>query len=256
MFELKVFVDPAEFCWAGQPVRLRPKERMLLCRLAFATGSSLSSRELAAEFLDRGSSGTAADTLRKHVSNFRAAVRQVAGAEAAQRLLLTKQSGHGTVYRLNLEPASIDAAQFIQLVDAGQRKRTEGLTAEAAADFTNALALWRQQPLRDAAGWHFARTMAKRLDARRRTARIELAEIRFAEARQREVIGDLRQLAEESPADSQVWELLIRCLWRDGRDGNAADTCKQAIDAFHGRGLNPALLRRLQAELLTGALSR
>jgi hypothetical protein len=99
MFELKVFVDPAELRWAGKLVGLRPKERLLLCRLAFATGLSLSTRELATEFMDRGSSGTAADTLRKHVSNFRRAVRQAAGSEAAQRLLSTEPTGRGTEIR-------------------------------------------------------------------------------------------------------------------------------------------------------------
>jgi DNA-binding response OmpR family regulator len=84
MFELRVFVDPVELRWAGEPVRLRPKERLLLCRLAFAAGLSLSGPALAAEFLDRGSPGTAAGTLRKHVSNIRAAARQVAGPDAAQ----------------------------------------------------------------------------------------------------------------------------------------------------------------------------
>jgi DNA-binding SARP family transcriptional activator len=256
VFELSVFVDPAELRWAGNLVRLRPKERLLLCRLAFAAGFSLSSRELAAEFTNRGSAGTAADTLRKHVSNFRSAVRQVAGAEAAQRLLSTKPTGHGTVYRLNLEPGCIDARRFIQLVETGQRKLAESQISEAAADFTNALALWQEEPLRDAAGWAFARTAVIRLEAQRRIARIGLAEIRFAAARQREVIGDLLELTAESPADSQVWELLIRCLWRDGRDGDAADACKQALEAFHDRGLDTAQLRWLQSAVLTGALSR
>ncbi len=179
MFELKVFADPAELRWAGQLVALRPKERLLLCRLAFASGCSLSSRELAAEFRERGSSATAADTLRKHVSNFRAAVRQVAGAGAAQRLLSTEPTRYGTVYRLNLEPECIDARRFTRLVEAGQRNLAEGLISEAAADFTGALALWREDPLRDAAGWPFARTAVTRLDAQRRAARTGLAEIRF-----------------------------------------------------------------------------
>jgi DNA-binding SARP family transcriptional activator len=256
MFELKVFVDPAELRWAGKLVGLRPKERLLLCRLAFATGLSLSTRELATEFMDRGSSGTAADTLRKHVSNFRKAVRQSAGVEAARRLLSTEPTGRGTVYRLNLESECIDARQFTQLVDAGQHKLAEGLAIEAAADFTNALTLWRGEPLRDATGWPFARTAVMRLEAQRRIARIGLAEIRFAASRQREAIGDLQELTAEFPSDSQVWELLIRCLWRDGRDGDAADACKQAIEAFHDRGLDTALLRWLQSEVLTESLSR
>jgi DNA-binding SARP family transcriptional activator len=256
MFELKVFADPAELRWAGTLVSLRPRERLLLCTLAFAAGFSLTSRQLTLDFSDRGSSGITPATLRKHVSNFRRAAEQVAGTEAAQRLLSTEPTGHGTVYRLNLEPGCIDARRFTQLVDAGQRKLADGLTSEAAADFTNALALWRAEPLRDAAGWPFARTAVTRLVAQRRTAQIGLAEIRFAAARQREVIGDLHELTAESPGDSRVWDLLIRCLWREGRDGDAADACKQAIEAFHDRGLDTAPLQRLQSAVLTGSLSR
>jgi DNA-binding SARP family transcriptional activator len=256
MFELKVFVNPAELHWADKLIALRPKERLLLCRLAFASGLSLSSHELAAELTGPGSSETAASTLRKHVSNFRRAVQQAAGTEAAQRLLSTEPTGHGTVYRLDLEPECIDAKRFTQLVAAGQCNLAEGLTSEAAADFTNALALWRAEPLRDATGWPFARTAVMRLEAQRRTARIGLAEIRFVAARQREVIDDLVELTAESPGDSQVWELLIRCLWRDGRDGDAADACKQALEAFHERGLDTALLRWLQNAVLNGTLSR
>jgi DNA-binding SARP family transcriptional activator len=87
-------------------------------------------------------------------------------------------------------------------------------------------------------------------------ARVGLAEIRFAARRQREVIGDLQELAADFPADSQVWDLLIRCLWRAGRDGDAADACKQALEAFHDRGLDTTPLRRLQEAVLTGSLSR
>lgn len=256
MFELKAFADPAELRWAGKLVGLRPKERLLLCRLAFATGLSPSTRELATEFMDRGSSGTAAGTLRMHVSNFRRALRPAAGVEVAERLLSTEPTGRGTVYRLNLESERINARQFTRLVDAGQHKLAEGLASEAAADFTNALALWRGEPLRDAAGWPFSRTAVMRLEAQRRTARIGLAEIRFAASRQREAIGDLKEMTAKFPGDSQVRELLIRCLWRDGRDWDAADACKQAIEAFHDRGLDTALLRWLQDEVLTGSLSR
>lgn len=256
MFELKVFMNPAELHWAGNVIKLRPKERLLLCRLAFAAGYSLPSRELAMEFADRGSPGTAADTLRKHVSNFRAAVRRAAGTEPARRLLSTEPTGHGTVYRLNLEPGRIDARQFTCLVEDGQRKLAEGLISEAAADFTSALALWQEEPLRDAAGWPFARTAVTRLEGQRRTARVGLAEIRLGAGRQREVIGDLLELTAAFPGDSQVWELLVRCLWRDGRDGDAADTCKRAIEAFHARGLDTAQLRSMQGVVLNGTLSR
>jgi DNA-binding SARP family transcriptional activator len=256
MFELKVFVNPAELRWAGTPIRLRPRERLLLCRLAFAAGLSLSSRELAAGFTDQGSSGGAPDTLRRHVSNFRAAVRQAAGTEAGRRLLSTEPTGHGTVYRLHLEPESIDARRFTQVVEAGQHKLAENLASEAAADFTDALALWRAEPLRDVAGWPFARIAVTRLQAQRRIARIGLAEIRLAAGRPREVIDDLQEMTAEFPGDSQVWDLLIRCLWRDGRDSDAAIACKQALEAFHDRGLDTRLLQSLQDAVLTGSLSR
>jgi DNA-binding SARP family transcriptional activator len=252
VFELKIFAVPAELRWAGQLVALRPKERLLLCRLAFATGLSLSSRELALEIL--GHSG--ADTLRKHISNLRAAVRQAAGAEAATYLLSTEPTSHGTIYRLNLEPGRVDATRFTQLVVTGQHKLAAGLASDAAADFTKALALWHEEPLLEAARWSFARSAVKRLQAQRRMARVGLAEIRFAARRQREVIGDLQELAADFPADSQVWDLLIRCLWRAGRDGDAADACKQALEAFHDRGLDTTPLRRLQEAVLTGSLSR
>jgi DNA-binding SARP family transcriptional activator len=256
MFELRVFADPVELRWAGEPVRLRPKERLLLCRLAFAAGLSLSGPALAAEFLDRGSPGTAAGTLRKHVSNIRAAARQVAGAEAARCLLSAQTARCGTVYGLNLDPQCIDTTRFAQLVAAGQRQQAEGRDADAAARFGEALALWREEPLRDAAGWPFARAAAGRLAEQRRIARIGLAEIRLAAGRQREVIADLMELTAEYPADGPAWELLIRCLGRDGRDGEAADACKRAINACHESGLDAARFTELQVTVLNGSLSR
>src|SRR5271154_2822044 len=92
-------------------------------------------------------------------------------------------------------------------LETGQHQLAVGEDSEAAADFTSALALWQEDPLRDAAGWSFTRRALVRLHAQRRIARIGLAEIRFSAGRQREVIGDLQKLTADSPGQSQAWEL-------------------------------------------------
>ena len=106
MFELSVFADPVELHWSGTRIPLRPKERLLLCRLAFAKGSSVPARQLVADLRDAGPRDAAADTLRSHVSHLRGGIARVAG-ELGTGLLTTERDAQGAVYRLNLDPVFI-----------------------------------------------------------------------------------------------------------------------------------------------------
>jgi hypothetical protein len=178
VFELKVFADPVELCWSGAAVGLRPKERLLLCRLVFAPGMSAPGRDLAVDMRYRGSPDSAGTALRKQMSNLRGAVRAAAGERATGSLLATEPGNRGAIYRLNLDPASVDALRFSQLVAAGQRYAAVGLREEAMADFGAALALWQGSPLREAARWPFAQAVVARLREQRRVAQLGLAELR------------------------------------------------------------------------------
>jgi hypothetical protein len=75
------------------------------------------------------------------------------------------------------------------LCQRGLAEAAEGMTSAAAADFARSLALWREEPLREAAPWPFAQTAVMRLSYQHRTARTGLAVMRFTAGRQREVIS-------------------------------------------------------------------
>jgi DNA-binding SARP family transcriptional activator len=255
VFELSVFADPVELHWSGTRIPLRPKERLLLCRLAFAKGSSVPARQLVAELRDAGPRDAAADTLRSHVSHLRGGIARVAG-ELGTGLLTTERDAQGAVYRLNLDPESVDAIRFGRLVGAGNDLLACGQSSAAGERFEEALRLWRGEPLRDAADWPFARRVRAGLAERRRAAVMGLVQIRLAEGRHREVISELRELADRFRADGEAWELLVHCLWRDGRDSEAAATCRRVIEAFHSQALDVTRLAMLQRQVLTGVLPR
>jgi DNA-binding SARP family transcriptional activator len=253
VLELRVFAFPTELRWNGQPVKLRPMERVLILALWTASGYALPAAKLEGK-LWGGAGDVVAVTLRSHVAHIRKALC-AAGCEAAGRVLATVPV-RGGGYRLELDRACVDASRFEDLIVLARSRSRLGLAEEAMVPFEEALRMWDAGPLSDAAEWRFAKTEIGRLESLRRDARVDLAEIRVRQGDYSAAVSDLRDLTQERPQDGPGWELLVAALWGGGHDAEAINAGKQAIAEFRRRGLDPAGLERLHCSVLNGTFPR
>lgn len=253
VLELRVFAFPTELRWNGQPVKLRPMERVLILALWTASGYALSAAKLEGR-LWGGTGDVVAVTLRSHIAHIRKALC-AAGCEVASQVLATVPV-RGGGYRLELDRASVDASRFEDLIVIAKSRLRMGDAEAAAVPLENALRMCDAGPLSDAAEWRFAKTEIGRLESLRRDARLRLAEIRIWQGNYSTAVSDLRHLTEERPQHGPGWELLVAALWVGGHDEEAIDAGKQAITGFRRRGLDPAGLERLHRAVLNGEFPR
>ncbi|HEX4108186.1 MAG TPA: BTAD domain-containing putative transcriptional regulator [Solirubrobacteraceae bacterium] len=176
----------------------------------------------------------------RHVGLSRAFVE---GARRGRRPIGQDPAG----YLLESDAYQLDAERFDALVELGR-----GDPARARASLTEALALWRGEPLADLPAdgviGEWRRTLTeKHLHAR--TLRIDADLAGGAAA---ELIAELEQLVRAHPFEERLCEQLMLALYRAGRQADALE----AYDAARKRlvdelGLDPGPgLRDLQARIL------
>jgi DNA-binding SARP family transcriptional activator len=256
VFELKILCGPALLLWNDRQVRLRPMERTFIVRLVTAQGFALAASRLARELWPGDPRLAAANTLRSHAAHIRAAAETVAGA-AGRLLLVTDRVKHGGAYRLDLAPGQVDAVQMEALQVSGMRKRHQPHREEdAATDLQAALSLWGGAPLADAADLEFGRTQVKRLTDIYRETVITLAQIRIDQGRAQEVVTYLENLANVRRGDIRARELWVRALHQSGREGEALEICRHAIEDCKELGIPTASVDRLYQQAVRGDLSR
>jgi DNA-binding SARP family transcriptional activator len=250
----------------GKQVPLGPQQRVLLLTLVLAAGRQVPSARLAELLWESGTMRRSPATLRSHVAHLRQAL---GGRPSGQQrgdgqshlsepvpLLVTNRLGGQAAYSLEVEREQVDAARFERLIAAGRNQLGTGRFAEAGVSLTEALALWRGQPLADVAHRPFAAGEVRRLEALHRaawSARVE-ADVRMG--RHAEVAGELEAMLAQWPDDEYLRQLLVACLQRAGRTADAARACRDGIVIALEQGLDVAGLRRLQRNLLRPACQR
>jgi DNA-binding SARP family transcriptional activator len=163
-------------------------------------------------------------------------------------LLVTRAPG----YLLRLAPGDTDAQVFEDLVRDGRRAYAAGDPERAAAQLTEALALWYGSPLADVPTTTLVETEAERLGQ----LRLDAAELRItaelACGGHAQVIPELRRLLADHALRENLWLLLMRALDGAGRHAEALEAYGQARGVLAEElGVDPgAELRRYHAELL------
>ena len=124
-------------------------------------------------------------------------------------------------YRLDADPDAVDAVRFTSLLNRGRQ-------AAAVQDWTSArvfvaegLALWRGPAYAEFAGSEFAAAEAARLEELRLVASETRFEIDFALGEDAALVPELEKALGEQPTRERLWELLIRALYRAGRQSDA-----------------------------------
>ncbi len=141
-------------------------------------------------------------------------LRTVLGAEAT-----LQQVGDG--YRITLLDAGCDLDRFDELVDAAERLRAAGSTADALEAVRRSEELWRGQPFGEFAFEPWARADVARLEERHHIAREIHAELLLLVGRPADAVTRLQALVAEHPLREPPRALLMRSLYACGRTAEA-----------------------------------
>ena len=179
------------------------KPRALLARLALDAGRALSTGMLVADLWE-APPPSAAKILQAHIS----ALRKALGAEAIE----TRAPGYA------LHGVTSDLQRFEELTE---RAETEREPARRAELLSQALGLWRGEPLAEFAREPFALAAARRLA----DLRLDALERRIAAdlelGRHEQVVRELTALVRDEPLRERLRGHLMLALYRSGRQVDA-----------------------------------
>ncbi|WP_153028820.1 BTAD domain-containing putative transcriptional regulator [Amycolatopsis sp. YIM 10] len=192
----------------GPPITLGgARLRMLLARLALAAGRVVTAEALAADLWGGEPPADAANALQSLVSRLRKALPETG--------VLTSAGGG---YQL---AADVDAARFETLAAQGRAELKAGRPEKAAAQLSEALALWQGPALADILDAGFAHAPAARLDDLRTAAHEDWFDAELAIGRHAEVLADLEAAADRHPLRERLAALRMRALSMAGRQSEA-----------------------------------
>ena len=232
-------LGPLEVLAEGRSLDLgAPRQRALFAVLLLHANEVVSTDRLAEALWPDRIPRTAAKAIQVYVS----ALRKALGS--ARDVLETRGSG----YVLRVAPGELDLHEFERLLASAWGEAA----AARAATLREALALWRGAPLADFEYESFVQAESARLGELRRHAlegRIE-AELELGGGA--ELVAELQALVGAHPLQERPRVLLMRALYRAGRQSDALDAYRDGKRLLDEElGLDPGLeLRELERAIL------
>jgi DNA-binding SARP family transcriptional activator/DNA-binding beta-propeller fold protein YncE len=220
-------LGPLEATVDGAAVELgSPQQRAILALLALRTGSVVSVDALIDVLWPSVPPPTATKVVQTYISRLRKSL----GDETIAR--------RGRGYLLNLDPSSVDAIQFEELVHRGRHDE--------------ALALWRGSALQDLAESDGLRHEAQRLEELRLRAIEAQVDEQLANGSAEAVLADLRALVAAHPLRERLVGRLMLALYASGRQAEALEVYRDERKALvDDLGIEPgAELRELERRIL------
>lgn len=252
---LRILVlGPMEIVSGDARTRLGPQQAALLAALLTDLGRAIPSRRLVDLLWDGDPSASATVTLRSHVSHLRRALTPASRTDTRQ-LLTSVGRGPGAGYLLDVEPDTVDAAEFEALYFRAVRSMAAGDPYPCVDVLDTALALWRGAAFADVAERPFMVAEVVRLNDLADSARRLRAEALASLGRGAEALGDLRTLLAGSPLDESLRTTLAKTLYGLGRVDEAAALCREGIELLGARGLDAPEFTRLQCQILRRQLA-
>jgi DNA-binding SARP family transcriptional activator/tetratricopeptide (TPR) repeat protein len=192
-----------------------PKQRVILAALALRAGQVASYDELAEIIWDGRPPAGGRVAIRNYVKR----LRQIMGPVAGRRII-TRDPG----YALEATPGEVDALRFTALCAAGGEAIRSGDpdgASQAWDMLTEALGLWRGNPLVDVPSNVLITAEVPRLDALRMQAQEWRMDAGLAQGRHSELVSELTQLARDHPWRERFHAQLMLALYRCGRQAEA-----------------------------------
>jgi LuxR family transcriptional regulator, maltose regulon positive regulatory protein len=200
-------------------VRVRPGvHRLILTLLALRNGATVGADVLAELIWGDDAPTNPTNALHSQISHLRRSLQPL--TEEGGQVLVTVPGG----YVLDVPTDAIDAARFEDMVArAGSMVRSadESELREACDVLTEALALWRGEPLADANGHPLVAADVTRLGELRLVALETRNEALLATGRHAELIPALQQLVISHPLHERFHAQLMVALYRAGRQVDA-----------------------------------
>ena len=237
-------LGPLEVLRDGKVVDLgHAKQRAVLGVLLLHRGDVVSTERLIDELWGESPPPTATKVVQVYVSRLRKALDDAAAAR-----LCTQAPG----YVFEPGPDVVDADRFESLVAEARRTGENDDVAEAAANYREALALWRGRALGDLTFESFAANETERLNELRLEALTERIDCDLRLGRHGELVGELEALVAEHPLRESLRGQLMLALYRSGRQADALEAYIETRRALRDElGLEPGPeLRRLEQEIL------
>src|SRR5262245_39074375 len=223
-------LGPLEIVDDGRPLRLGSGRQLaLVALLLLHANEAVSVDRVVDELWGESAPPTAAKIVRNSVSLLR--------RELGDRLV-TEPPG----YLLRVEEGELDSERLERAVESGDFEA-----------LTDALALWRGEPLSQVAYEPFAQAEIARLRELRLAALQARAEAQLALGRHASAVPDLEKLVQEHPLGERPAELLMLALYRSGRQAEALDVYRRTHRALGDElGIEPGPgLRELERKILT-----
>lgn len=228
---------------SGGPVTLRGfKERTLLAVLTAHRDRTVPVPVLVRALWDDRPPPSAHKSIQTFVLRVRKALQP---DRSTPDVLVTDGGG----YRLALPADAVDADRFAALVTG----IPEGSRPQEVADrLRSALALWRGPAYMDFESADFAQAQSRRLEELRLTAAEELCAAQLDLHQADPIVPELERLIGEHPYRERLWALLMRALYRQGRQGDALGAFDRVRHLLaDDLGVEPGReLRELQARVL------
>ncbi|HUG32233.1 MAG TPA: BTAD domain-containing putative transcriptional regulator, partial [Acidimicrobiia bacterium] len=227
-------LGPLTITRAGAEIDLSgPKRRALLIFMALNVATPVSRDRIVEALWPMRQTGREEATLQVHISHLRDQLEP--NREGPPRVLVTRDSA----YMLAGEFVSLDNSRFDHLTSRG-RAVLDDNPAAALEMFNEALGLWRGRPLQDVEYEDFAQDEIRRLELNRTEAIENRAEALVELNRDAEAIADLEALIRADPTRERPASLLMRALYRTGRQAEALRVFRRHSRQLSEQGLEPS----------------
>ena len=224
------------------------KQRAVLALLLTEAGRVVSlDRIIHGLWADEAPSSATA-TLQAYVSQLRRILEPDRPPRTPPKMLLTREPG----YLLAVRPDQVDAERFTTQVRHGRELIEAGRFDEAQRALTDALALWRGEPLQEFLDEEFTAGPLARLGDGWAAAAEDLADALLGAGRVAMAVDRVREVVERHPYRERAWGQLMLGLYRDGRQAEALAAYRRArtiLDQELGLPPGPEL-RALEASIL------
>ena len=238
-------LGPIELWSAGQRQDLgRARARSILAMLLLTPRTLVPVETLIDRLWDTQPPPKARDSLSVYVARLRASLRQAVGDDA--RLV-----GRAQGYVLDVDPETVDVHQFRRLRRQADALAASGDYAQAAGLLREADGLWRGQALAGIGGDWVAR-MRDALEEERRAAILERVGCELELGQHADLVGELRQLLVQYPADETLVAHQMTALCRSGRPADALSLYRETRSRLiEEQGTEPgAMLSELHQRIL------
>ncbi|MEU5366922.1 tetratricopeptide repeat protein [Streptomyces sp. NPDC005925] len=191
-------------------------QRGLLAVLVHARGEPVGVDTLMDRLWNGEPPRSAPDTLQSYVSRLRGRLGQ---AVRDDRAGIDRTSSRQ--YRLRVDPAVIDLVRVERLREDASAAALRGERDDAVTMLRTAESFWRGEPLPEFTGSTWADSVRARLAEDHRRVREERIQLELDAGRHADLIGELRELAEQNPFAQRVIGALMLALYRSGRHDEA-----------------------------------